>query len=92
MAITEATIRVHYGYKNRLIDVEFGAGKNRVPDECLRISLSVKPHFQIGAVSSVANELRQKIPNVVVKIAHGVTVFHRDNPENVRFVPIVLRG
>ncbi len=90
MAITEATIRVHYGHKNRLIDVEFGAGRNRVPDECLRISLYVKPHFQIGAICSVVKELREKIPNVVVKIAHGVTVFQRDNPENVHFVPIVF--
>jgi hypothetical protein len=72
MSLIEATIRVHCDCKNWLIDVEYGAGRKRVPLDCLYISELTKPYFSHGTIAKVQQRLYNRMPDIVFRVIYGV--------------------
>lgn len=70
MSLTEATIQVHRGSNLLYIDVKYGAGKSKVPSDCLAIHQVVKPYFEQGAVAYIRQTLSQKMPDVEIRVIH----------------------
>lgn len=85
MSLIEATIQVYRGFGQLYIDVEYGAGRGRVPSDCLTLCQIVRSHFEQGAVDSVRRTLLQRMPDVEVRVVRvmGLT----EDPDMAEFEP-----
>lgn len=82
MSLIEATIRVHSGGQLFHIDVEYGAGKGRVPRNCQTICQVVKPCFEQGAVDSIRKTLRATMDDVEIRVVREIDFrMRRDRAE-----------